>query len=483
MADARPKTQLRQRRATCTRDWVDRLAAGRLRGPMRGWRGSTGRSAPGCCCSPAGGRSRWRRSRALARSLAADALFALGAVVDARRRLHRQRHRRPRHRRQGRAHRDPAARRRARSACAQALAFLGAAARGRPRRSCCSFNRPRSGSASPRWSWSSIYPFMKRITWWPQAFLGLTFNWGALMGWAAVRDELAWPAVLLYAAGIFWTLGYDTIYAHQDKEDDALIGVKSIGAARSGADARGLAAVAFYAGAAGAAGRGRRRRRAGLARSTSPSLGVAGAARLAGGAASTSTIPSDCLAKFRSQPLDRLAPARRHRRRAASPRERRARATHCLHPRPDRDRRAAAGAGDQAASRDRDHADLGGDRERAWPPRNLPPPFWAFAWAGGQALARFLLDHPESVRGQARARFRRRLRASPRIAAAKAGAALVHRRRDRRDGDRRHRPQRGAERRGGRDHARRPDRRAGAGAGIRSCWPATSATSGRWPRR
>ncbi|MBP2294836.1 4-hydroxybenzoate octaprenyltransferase [Azospirillum rugosum] len=71
------------------------------------------------------------------------------------------------------------------------------------------------------------YPLMKRITWWPQAFLGLTFNWGALMGWTAVRGELEWPALALYAAGIVWTLGYDTIYAHQDKEDDARIGVKS----------------------------------------------------------------------------------------------------------------------------------------------------------------------------------------------------------------------------------------------------------------
>ena len=71
------------------------------------------------------------------------------------------------------------------------------------------------------------YPYMKRITYWPQLFLGLNFNWGALIGWTAVTDSLAWPPVLLYLGGICWTLGYDTIYAHQDKEDDARIGVKS----------------------------------------------------------------------------------------------------------------------------------------------------------------------------------------------------------------------------------------------------------------
>ncbi len=71
------------------------------------------------------------------------------------------------------------------------------------------------------------YPFMKRITWWPQFFLGLTFNWGALLGWVAVRGTVELPAIALYVGGIFWTLGYDTIYAHQDKQDDARIGVKS----------------------------------------------------------------------------------------------------------------------------------------------------------------------------------------------------------------------------------------------------------------
>jgi 4-hydroxybenzoate polyprenyltransferase len=73
----------------------------------------------------------------------------------------------------------------------------------------------------------ATYPFMKRITYWPQFFLGLNFNWGALMGWAAARGDLAAPALWLYVGGIAWTLGYDTIYAHQDKGDDLLIGVKS----------------------------------------------------------------------------------------------------------------------------------------------------------------------------------------------------------------------------------------------------------------
>jgi len=72
-----------------------------------------------------------------------------------------------------------------------------------------------------------IYPFAKRFTWWPQVFLGIAFNWGALLGWAAHTDQIGIAAVILYAAGIAWTLFYDTIYAHQDAEDDALIGIKS----------------------------------------------------------------------------------------------------------------------------------------------------------------------------------------------------------------------------------------------------------------
>ncbi|MDE2488312.1 MAG: 4-hydroxybenzoate octaprenyltransferase [Alphaproteobacteria bacterium] len=94
----------------------------------------------------------------------------------------------------------------------------------------------------------AAYPFMKRITWWPQAWLGLTFNWGALLGYAAATGTLEAPAWLLYAGGFFWTLGYDTIYAIQDLEDDALAGVKS-SARRLGAKAPRAIGM-FYAAAA-----------------------------------------------------------------------------------------------------------------------------------------------------------------------------------------------------------------------------------------
>ena len=73
----------------------------------------------------------------------------------------------------------------------------------------------------------AVYPFMKRITYWPQIVLGLAFSWGALMGWAAAFGRLDVPALLLYAGSIAWVIGYDTIYAHQDRDDDALIGIKS----------------------------------------------------------------------------------------------------------------------------------------------------------------------------------------------------------------------------------------------------------------
>ena len=93
----------------------------------------------------------------------------------------------------------------------------------------------------------AAYPFMKRITWWPQAWLGLVFTWGALVGWAAVAGALPAAAWLLYGGGVLWVIGYDTIYALQDVEDDALVGIRS-SARALGARARpGVAAL--YAGA------------------------------------------------------------------------------------------------------------------------------------------------------------------------------------------------------------------------------------------
>ena len=92
-----------------------------------------------------------------------------------------------------------------------------------------------------------IYPYMKRFTYWPQVFLGLAFNWSALVGWAAVTGSVPASAWLLWLGGILWTLGYDTIYAHQDKEDDVRIGVKST-ALKLG-DATGKWLIGFFAGA------------------------------------------------------------------------------------------------------------------------------------------------------------------------------------------------------------------------------------------
>lgn len=140
------------------------------------------------------------------------------------------------------------------------------------------------------------YPFMKRITYWPQAWLGLTFNWGALVGWAAVRGDLALAPVLLYIAGVFWTLGYDTIYAHQDKEDDILIGVKSTALALGQNTVAALwgfygLALALIAAAGWSAG---------LAWPFWPLLAVA-AAHLAWQAWRVDiNDSSDCLAKFKS---------------------------------------------------------------------------------------------------------------------------------------------------------------------------------------
>lgn len=141
------------------------------------------------------------------------------------------------------------------------------------------------------------YPLMKRLTWWPQAFLGLTFNWGALMGWTAVTGALDWPALALYAAGVSWTLGYDTIYAHQDKEDDARIGVRST-ARRLGTASRGWVA-GFYVATAGLlalAGW-----LAGLHPLYLAGLAVALALQMRRLAAWRMDDPADCLARFKAE--------------------------------------------------------------------------------------------------------------------------------------------------------------------------------------
>jgi 4-hydroxybenzoate polyprenyltransferase len=158
------------------------------------------------------------------------------------------------------------------------------------------FNRFTVGLGAASLVLVALYPFAKRVTDWPQAVLGLTFNWGALLGWAAVSGGLGWPAALLYAAGVLWTLGYDTIYAHQDKADDAIVGVRST-ALRLGAATRSWlwgfygATVALLA-AAGLA--------AGLGWPFAVALAAAGA-HLAWQTATTDLDdPADCLATFRA---------------------------------------------------------------------------------------------------------------------------------------------------------------------------------------
>ena len=90
----------------------------------------------------------------------------------------------------------------------------------------------------------AAYPFMKRITWWPQAWLGMVFSWGALVGWLAIEPQLHWAMALLYLGSIFWVIGYDTIYALQDREDDALVGIRS-SALRLGENVR-FGVLVFY---------------------------------------------------------------------------------------------------------------------------------------------------------------------------------------------------------------------------------------------
>ncbi len=143
------------------------------------------------------------------------------------------------------------------------------------------------------------YPLSKRVTFWPQFVLGLAFNWGALLGWAAVREEIALAPALLYAGGIFWTLGYDTIYAHQDRRDDPAAGVKST-ARRLGLGSKPWLYAFYFVAAALFAATGYA---AGLGWVFFAGLALA-ALHLAWQVAAVDLdAPKDCLAKFRSNRL------------------------------------------------------------------------------------------------------------------------------------------------------------------------------------
>jgi 4-hydroxybenzoate polyprenyltransferase len=145
----------------------------------------------------------------------------------------------------------------------------------------------------------AIYPFMKRLTDWPQIVLGLAFKWGALLGWSAVAGSLSPPAVALYAGCVLWTIGYDTIYAHQDKEDDLRVGLRSTALRLGGATPQWL--VGFYGGAVllwglAAAAAGAR---------LAFFLALAGAAVQLAWQAATLKVddPVNCLARFKSNQL------------------------------------------------------------------------------------------------------------------------------------------------------------------------------------
>ncbi|MGH6719694.1 MAG: UbiA family prenyltransferase, partial [Alphaproteobacteria bacterium] len=140
------------------------------------------------------------------------------------------------------------------------------------------------------------YPFAKRITYWPQIVLGLVFNWGALVGWTAVEATMAVPAVVLYAACIAWTVGYDTIYAHQDKADDRQAGVRSSALALGRATRPFLFAVYLVAWAGFAAAAWL----AGLGWPAVAALAPAALHLLWQAARVDLDRPADCLAKFRA---------------------------------------------------------------------------------------------------------------------------------------------------------------------------------------
>ena len=302
----------------------------------------------------------------------------------------------------------------------------------------------------------ALYPLAKRVTWWPQLMMGFTFGFGAPLGYAAGpgRLDAAWAA--LYGAAILWDLGFDTIYAHQDREDDALVGVKST--ARLFRRADGAVPRRLLRRHGPAAGAGRLVRRTGRL-----VLSGAGAARAAARAGRSMALdiddPALCLRLFRANREAGLAVAAAilvgwigspmmakrppkttsplSSRSARSVRTASEAATIRCCPRVPRFARGMTqvswdDAESIAAARFRPGAQTMPGRAplvpeislhlaseitpiwqatEAWlAERNVEPPFWAFAWPGGQALARHVLDHPFDRRRPPRARLRRRRR-------------------------------------------------------------------------
>ena len=295
----------------------------------------------------------------------------------------------------------------------------------------------------------AAYPFMKRFTYWPQAVLGLTFNWGALLAPAAVLGRIPPAAFALYAAGFAWTLVYDTIYAHQDKEDDLLVGVRSTalkfgGASRSWLGLFALVMLALLALAFALAGLGfwawlslsavalhllwqivHRRH------------GFAG--RLPG------QVPR--------QPMARPHPLRRH-----SPGSPLRVTDPAAFVRGETVVGAAPLVPEIRLHLASEVVALWQATEEDLARQGLPPPYWAFAWPGGQAIARHIIDNPALVRGRRVLDFAAGSGLAA-IAAAKAGAASVAAAEIDAFALARHRPQCRAQRRHDQDHRGRPPRR------------------------
>ena len=266
----------------------------------------------------------------------------------------------------------------------------------------------------------AVYPTMKRFTYWPQVVLGLAFNWGALVGYAAVTGTLSWAAVALYVGGVAWTLIYDTIYAMQDQRDDAIIGVRSTARRFAAAPRRWLSLFAVLALLAWAL--------AGYLANLGPYyFGFLLVIALHFGwqiALAEATRPGRLPRQVQGQCLGRrAADGRRHRR----PR----RLTMARLPADPEGFIRANTALEAPAMVPEFKLWLASEYVPIWQAteawleeQNIDPPYWAFCWPGGQAIARYLLDNPEQVRGKRVIDFAAGSGVSS-MAAARAGAASV----------------------------------------------------------